>query len=632
MSFSRTAFILFLIFILSPFYTPAFAISEEEKSFLLMYFKEEEIQVISATRSLKSISRIAENVEVVTKEDIELMNAHTVADVLNKVNGVQINNLGGPSSFAFAFIQGSAFRHVAVFMDGILINLFSDNVADIGMIPVQPVEKIEVIKGPASSVWGSSLGGVINIITKSGGNKEGSRGTLYASYGEQSFHDLRAEIYGKKDKIGYYFYAGRTGADGFRGLPDHSGNGFNDYYLKISHDLSNDGDVELTTFYNVGRRGEGNPGQDFLDDKRVENLFATLSFKTALADGIKLYISARSAMRDWKYNGETISDNSLYTAYHSRDNNYGASAKVTANLPGHALVAGVDYDSGVVHIEDPVWEVSQGSKIRRFAAYVNDTIALGKFSITPGVRYDNDNVIDNFVSPSLGVTYELYKNTLLRAFVSRGFSSPPSPWATDTIPYGYKGNPGLEPEKVWSYQLGVETGVLKYFWLKTAVFHHDISNVINENKEIVGDPVYVYTVENEGKARRQGVEVEIRTLPFFHFTLSAGATFIEARNVTTDETLLDVPKYTYDIGVKYDDEKSLKALLTAHYIWWNSTKAGKYDSFVFDFNASKRIYSREKSEAELFFTVHNIFDGKQHINSIYLNPDRWVEGGLRLKF
>src|SRR5512139_222415 len=111
MSFSRAAFILFLIFILSPFFTPAFAISEEEKSFLLMYFKEDEIQVISATRSLKSIARIAENVEVVTKEDIELMNAHTIAEALNTVNGVVVSfNGGSPGAIASAMIQGSADR------------------------------------------------------------------------------------------------------------------------------------------------------------------------------------------------------------------------------------------------------------------------------------------------------------------------------------------------------------------------------------------------------------------------------------------------------------------------------------------------------------------------------------------
>ena len=133
-----------------------------------MYFDEDELFVVSTTRSLKSITRIAENVEVVTTEDIELMNAHTVADVLNTVTGVQVQTNGGTGAFSFVNIQGSDQRHVAVFMDGVLLNVFTDNIADIAMIPVQIVEKIEIIKGPASSAWGSSLGGVVNIITKAG--------------------------------------------------------------------------------------------------------------------------------------------------------------------------------------------------------------------------------------------------------------------------------------------------------------------------------------------------------------------------------------------------------------------------------------------------------------------------------
>src|SRR5512135_3005768 len=138
MSVSRTAFILFLIFILSPFSTPAFAMSEEERDFLLMYFKEDEIQVISATRSLKSIDRIAENVEVVTKDDIELMNAHTLADVLNRVNGVQLSFAGsGLGSSTSVSIQGSDIRHVAVFLDGVSLNAVAENIAEIGTIPVQ---------------------------------------------------------------------------------------------------------------------------------------------------------------------------------------------------------------------------------------------------------------------------------------------------------------------------------------------------------------------------------------------------------------------------------------------------------------------------------------------------------------
>ena len=74
-----------LFLILASTVHEAAAVSEAEKTFLSMYFTDEELVVVSATRSLKSITRVAENVEVVTKEDIELMNAHTLADVLNGI-------------------------------------------------------------------------------------------------------------------------------------------------------------------------------------------------------------------------------------------------------------------------------------------------------------------------------------------------------------------------------------------------------------------------------------------------------------------------------------------------------------------------------------------------------------------
>ena len=116
MFFVRIVSILFLICVLLPFSSPAFAMSEEERSFLLMYFKEDEIEVISATRSLKSVSRVAENIEVVTKDDIELMNAHTVAEVLYFVTGIEVTAFVGPGAQGTAGIYGSDYNRVAVLL------------------------------------------------------------------------------------------------------------------------------------------------------------------------------------------------------------------------------------------------------------------------------------------------------------------------------------------------------------------------------------------------------------------------------------------------------------------------------------------------------------------------------------
>lgn len=605
----------------------AFAISEAEKTFLSMYFKEEELVVISATRSLKSITRIAENVEVVTKEDIELMNAHSVAEVLNTITGVQVRLDAGPGSFSYTSIQGSQNRHVAVFMDGILINDFVNNLADTARIPVQFVEKIEIIKGPASSAWGSSLGGVVNVITKAGTAQLRSGGTLSSSFGERTFIDSRAEFYGTKEKSGYYFYAGRMQADGFNGLVPHNGDAINNFYLKLSRDLSEGSSLVLTTSYSKGEREWTYPNLGYFANPGTENLFASLTLNTPAGEGAHLFLSARTLMRELNQ-PQFYEDGFLYN-FHNKDTSHGASAKLTWNMRDHSVVIGADYDNGLMkNQETDINDVR--ARIEKWAIYANDTIYLDKLTITPGIRYDRDNIVGDFISPRLGMTYALYDKTLLRAFVARGFSSAPIPFGIDTIPYGLKGNPDLKPEEVVSYQLGVETGLVKNLWLKASLFRHDIKDAIVEDT-ITHDPVFSYTMVNKSRVRRQGIEAEIRTVPLHHVTIAAGTTLISTKDRDTGETLRDNPTSTIDIRVKYDDQKSLKALLTGHYIWWNSTRPGSYNSVIVDANVIKNICRHEGREGELFLTGHNLFDGQQR-QSRLTTPGRWFEAGVRLKF
>ena len=191
----------FLLIIFS-FCHPAYAQIEEEMKILRMFYKEEEL-VVTPTRYPKPISQVAENVTIITAEQIESMNAHTLTDVLNTIPGIQVDIRGGPGSAATAHIQGSEFRHVLVMIDGVILNNLSESFADISAIPVQNIERIEIIKGPASSSWGSSLGGVIDIITKAPAQTKKIEGTLSASYGERNTGDYRSEFTGKVDNFGY---------------------------------------------------------------------------------------------------------------------------------------------------------------------------------------------------------------------------------------------------------------------------------------------------------------------------------------------------------------------------------------------------------------------------------------------
>ena len=141
-----------------------------------------------------------------------------------------------------------------------------------------------------------------------------------------------------------------------------------------------------------------------------------------------------------------------------------------------------------------------------------------------------------------------------------------------------------------------------------------------------------FTSKNEGKERRQGMEIELKTEPVFHTSLSAGAAFMSAKDLDTGQTIQNVPQKTYDVGIRYDDN-FVKTLLNGHYIDWNTDPAfnGKYNSFVFDlhFSINHRVHGLA---IEAFANIHNIFDTSQYFTDVYKNPGRWIEAGVRYLF
>ena len=606
---------------------PAFAFaeqSEEEKNFLLMYFKEEELQVVSSTRSLQSISRVAENISVVTAADIERMNAHSLAEVLNTVNGVQVQFAPTtPGNDATVFIQGSEQRHVTILIDGIMQNYLFSNQQDIGIIPVQMIERIEIIKGPASSAWGSALGGVINVITKNPVDS-GLHGKASVSYGTRNTEDYRAEISGKNGDLGLYLTAGGIHSDGLRlGTAVLNSNIFG----KLTYAISPSTYISSSIFYLNGHRDRGDFREfDEKDNDRVEQYFGTVTLTSRLTNNLVLDVSAYSQRQRSRY-FEDFADVGTISSF-TDDRRDGGSAKLVWKFESNIVVLGSDYNKGTEK-SDGLLDGKQN--LTTWALFANDTITIGDFAVTPGARYEHTNTNGDFVSPSLGATYLLTKKTILRASVARGFNIPA---LGDTFGSGSGGypNPNLQVEKVMSYQVGAETGELKYVWVKISLFRHDLKDVLAAI-DSDGDGLVDKTV-NEGRQRRQGFEAEIRTLPIYNTTFSAGTTYISAKDRDTNEVLLAIPQYTYDIGLSYDDNKSLRAQLKGRYVWWNTGDYhnSKYSNFNLDLNIIKTLYKHKDQTLEAFMTAHNLFNANQYMIDWYRNAGRWAEGGLRYKF
>lgn len=594
---------------------------------LRMFYKDADL-VVTPTRTPKPISQVAENMTVVTAAEIEAINAHTLADVLYQVTGVQIDVRGGPGSITSALIQGSEPRHVQVMVDGVSLNNLSDNTVDISAIPVQQIERIEIVKGPASSAWGSSLGGIINIITKSPDPNRRFGGSASAAIGERTTGDFRGELSGTVGSLGYYFHGGGLTSDG---LTSHTATDMGHLYTKLRWQGTAQSRIQLTFGYDRGSRDDGQfPPAGLVFGDRFENLFSTISLKHAFGDSLHLDLSGHISRKRLDLTQNLAASGTTVNETTTDDLTPGGSVKLTWQEGRHNVIAGFDYDNGRLNSN----MVSSGTQHQeRWALFANDTITVGPFAVTPGLRYDWTSTNGDFMSPSLGITFAPAKETVLRAYVARGFSTPPLSFTFGT-PAGGSGvsflaNPELRMERVWSYSLGVESVLFGHLKVKATGFLHDISDVITTEQL----SATTFTAANGGKQRRQGVETEARTLPILHTSLLAGFAFIDIRDRESGAVIRNFPRYTVDLGTDYDDGEN-RGALRGHYVWWNAEAAAgaRYTALIWDLHLARKVLQKRDTAVEAFITAHNLFNGSQYSFGPFPNPRRWFEGGVRCTF
>ena len=602
---------------------------------LLLFWEEKELYVQTATRTAKPISQVAENMEVVTAKDILEMNAHNLAEVLKRVPGLFVDmstsDFGTP---ALLHIQGSNERHVTVLLDGVPWNFIGGGNADVGSIPLQIIDRIEIIKGAASSSWGSGLGGVINIITKGTGDSLRPKGMVSASYGEGNSGDYNAETYGKGGPVGYYLYAGRQASNGLRNDRDYQRNSF---YGKLSASPAHNLDLTFSAGGSAPRYNEGyvrlganivNPIAD------TSTFFATGSFDYRITP--ELSLKGAGFTYDQKEDAPSYFIQSYAYRKHFiyDEQSVGGNLKLIYASGMHTVVLGTDLNYGNVDqlssstSRNPLTNIvtaPSNPNVDKFALFVNDTIVIDKLAITPGVRLDRSSLSNDFVSPSIGATYELGEHTIARASAARGFTAP-SPSTLIGGGIGVNPNPLLTPEYGWSYQAGLESAVMDYVNLKGTVFRHDIKNEINLS---TASMMYV----NNGTVVRQGYELQAESAPVYNVSLKTAYSYVHTD--ADQEQPVNTVYSSVQVAVKYDDRQSIFAQLAGTYIKWDipsTTPPARYDSMIFDLNLNKKFHVSEVTNVDAFVNVHNLFNGSQYTSGYFPNPGRWVEGGLRYNF
>jgi len=565
-----------------------------------------------AGRLPRQLSHTAENTTVVTATEIEALNAHTLVDILATIPGIQLENQIGSANLANTRIQGSNFSHVLVLLDGIPYNNLGDNFSDIGQIPARIIERVEIVKGAASSAWGQALGGVINVITKSPDAERGIGGMASATQGERRTRDAGAELSGTIDRLGYYLSGGLLKSGGFR-----PNTGFNSTsgHARLTWDLPRQGQAGLLINYSRLDRGElAFAPFDIQSRDDASHLILGLSLRQPFGSHLELELNGHHSVNQSRIDTTTLSGNLPLQTINGDERVSGGGGRLLWRQSGNLLVAGMDYQHARMDSNEALVDVDiLKRRADRWGLYLNDTYNIGPVALSTGVRYDLTGTSGDQFSPSFGITWQITDSTLLRGYTAKGFSLPA--FSLD------RGS-----ERVWTSQVGLETSAVPYLWLKGTLFRNDTWDIT-----VRDDQTGEFRSERQIK---QGFELEARTTELFNTSLRSGYSYVDARRGSDDSVVRDVPTHTLHLGLLYDDHKHFKGLLTGRHIFWNGEtfRNGSYRGMVWDLHLNATPFSGDYRGLELFFSLRNIFDGSQYLDEIFRNNGRWAEGGVRFRF
>ncbi len=592
---------------------PAWGLAEEAGDDLQPMGFDTGVPIASTPRSPRPTSKIAENVTVITAREIAFLNAHTLAELLQTVPGIQLDKTGRtPGMFEFVTIQGANSQHLLVVVDGISQNEAGENMADLGAIPLQQIERVEIIKGGASAAWGQALGGVINIITKSPDPDQAFSATVFSSLGDKFTTDQRLEVSGTVERLGYYLTGGLLHSDG---LLANNGINQNTLFGKVVYDLPAKGRLTLTLDAGNSRRGieEVPPPDDWRDNYDRKRHASHLSLAYPLGEKLNLELDGHYAYLKTDTKQGMMTTPELWRHFLEDETDWGGRGKLVWGNRRLNLTSGMEYEHNRINLTetvtaDPYYLIQKN--FNRYGLFGNGTVSVGQVTILPGIRYDRVDGGHNEVSYTLGATCLLTPKNVLRSYFARGYSRS----------LAFMDN--ASPQKGWTTQIGAEIGEIPYLWLKGTLFYNNTWNM--------ADPAGTGTVVSQV---RQGVEVELRTVPLHGTTLSLGYTLTDLRDKETRTRVQGIPGDLLKLAVIYDNPVwGLHGILGGNYVWWNNPGVAADRNFIWDLRLNQKLLPAKELSPELFLTAHNLFNSAQYADYHYTNAGRWLEGGVRLRF
>ena len=586
---------------------------------------------VSLTRKAEPAEKLPVNVTNISNAEISEKKPLALSDVLTDQTGVSYGLNGTIGGTVNLMLRGSTPEQVLVLLDGQRMNDISMGSIDLGTIPTENIDRVEIIRGGLSSMYGTgALGGVINIITKQASD---SAPNLDLSFSGGSFNTRKYSVnmQAKKDDLSAFVSAGKTLSDGYRNDSDFSGN---DFFAKFGFNGRSAGQFGLTASFNTddfGFPGQAQTasGQPLTPDKYDGTLEKAATYasrqkdyksywradNTKSWDSLTLKSSVYTTFKDSKYTDP-------YTDDDYRSSIFGGDVQLSNGI---GTTFGAEWWEEMFKRFDNLAGAAVIDRSRvNTAGYVQQEIYSGKFGLIPSVRFDQNSVFNGVASPHLTATYQANDRVKLSANSGKVWRAP----AFDDLYFNsfyFVGDPNLKPEEGIASDAGVE--------YKTDNWKTSVTAFLTDTKYLITSVPGangVFDAVNLGQTRQSGVEYEFSQKIASGLYHKLNYTYLSARDTIKDKPLVYRPQDTVNYGLSYTTKANTRFDASAQYV--SGMETNQTPSSLPSYGLLNLGISQKFKDAELWVKVDNVTNKIYQTRLGYPLPGTVYSAGLSVKF
>ncbi|MBL4729774.1 MAG: TonB-dependent receptor [Gammaproteobacteria bacterium] len=488
--------------------------------------------IVAANRIEQPLSTVLAATTVINKETIRRSQAQNLAGLLAGVPGMQFSPSGGQGAQTSLFMRGTESDHTLILVDGVQMTTNSGTAGRLEFIPLDQIERIEIVRGPRSSVYGSeAIGGVVNIITKPNIQEDFS-GSVKLMAGTENSSDANIGLQGRVGKSTLSLNASRRETDGIdnseRGSSDDDGYENESLSLSFSHQFS-----EL---FSLSSTYSSFDAQSDYDDGVVNT--DSQQFSTTVKASFTEQWDSNFIFEQFK---EDSMDVGAFGITNSSSENKKLSWQNTYTFNASNLLS-----FGIDHQEQELRYASFGA-VQTDTSRDNDGVygvyirESGPVDFTLSFRNDDNERFGNHSTGSIALGRDFGES--VRAWVSYGtaFKAPNLiDLYVDFPSFFFFANPNLKPETAESVELSLQAEVLGATW-QINVFRNDIDDLISTDATFT-------SLANIQEARIDGMEATV-TSNVAGWRLDAALTFLDHENRSTGVNLLRRPEQTLSLNI-----------------------------------------------------------------------------------